>query len=238
MKPNITIEELIYNSYMDVNYSKLVDNSDNVFDADYYERNAKNALSLEIDELEDYLKPVIEKIRSEKPKYMIGKKTSIGEIHKLVRKEEKKKIIKNYNNGEFDKINVSDRTLRRLGLGKNKDKEEKVKSLIDLNLSVLGNQKLLKEKGINISRTKLSNIIKSIKDNNTNIINSHINSICPKCDNSDNSNSESEIFVPGFGFDSWFNIESEPEVVDNKEEEIVIDNNIEYNFSGFSLSNL
>ena len=252
IEPTISLEKLIYCAYMDVNFHKMVDNSDNVFNSDYYERNAISAFDMSIDEIKKNYSEVINTIQTNKPSIVISdnfkNKKNAGEIHKLVRKNVNDEIKKNWDNNKSVEenrnnlkslgIEVSERTLRRLGLGKKKNKEEKVKSLIDINLSVLGNQKLLKEKGINISRTKLSNIIKSIKDNNTNNINSHINTICPKCDSSDNTNIESEYTVPEFGFDFWFNRESEPEVVDNRDEEIVIDSNIEYNFSGFSLSNL
>lgn len=83
INPEIKIDDLVYCAWVDIN--TFCDNSDGVFDTEYLKRNATNAYSLTIEEIEQRYSDNINYLKSKAPKRGIIYKTglTVGERDKL-----------------------------------------------------------------------------------------------------------------------------------------------------------
>lgn len=90
MKPNVSVEELIYNLYIDV--YRFFDNSDDVLNADLIIAKAKRAFLIPIEDLKDKYSNVLDYYKNNKPEFVINqtiidKKKAVGEVRKQLKDE-------------------------------------------------------------------------------------------------------------------------------------------------------
>lgn len=174
MKPDITSEELQFNTIMDV--LKFFDNSDGVLDSEFIKKNITNCFKYSIEELTEYYSTEIEYLRKIFfPKKGFIYKTKLHHTREITwcildemfdRNLSIKENLEAINNFGFP---ISMRTLYDYvnsrgitNLGKIKDEEELI-SLLDFNLSGDENYRRLKEKGYKVDNRKIHNILNKYK---------------------------------------------------------------------------
>lgn len=183
LNPDVDINTIIFNAYEDIH--RFFDNSDNLLNVDYIVRNALNAFSLDIKDIETMYSDNIQYLKSKAPKSGIILKRNIGNLadRNTYLKEIRYILIDDYYNvnctvkenleyiNEF-LFNVSEKTLynyckeRNINTKVNKERNDlEIMSLYDSNLSLRKNVERFKEMGISISKSKLSNLIKEYNNN-------------------------------------------------------------------------
>ncbi len=180
IKPEVSIAELIYTAFVDVEFKNFVDNSDSVFNADFYKRNALKVYDLPISTIEKQLSGVIKTIKDANKGKLV--------VNPIYKKETsncpaKAKSIK----AELENSNIkiaiekglmtaeesgkSVRTLKRAGVNtkglykgkansKSEEKKALIKSLINPSLSVRENLSIVKGMGIKVSDKTIQKMLK------------------------------------------------------------------------------
>lgn len=183
LNPNVDINTIIFNAYEDIH--RFFDNSDNLLNVDYIVRNALNAFSLDIKDIENMYSDNIQYLKSKAPKSGVILKRNIGNLadRNTYLKKIRYILIDDYYNvnctvkenleyiNEY-LFNVSEKTLynyckdRNINTKVNKDRNDsEIISLYDFNLSIRKNVERFKDMGISISKSKLSNLIKEYNNN-------------------------------------------------------------------------
>lgn len=184
---DVDADTLAFNAYEDIH--RFFDNSDNILNIDYIQRNIERCFELSLDEINEMYSDNIEYLKSRKPKH--GKiykfySSDISFRNSSIKDINKQEIMGYYNvdmtikeNIEYLNnwgIKVSEKTLytylNEMGLSNkdviNKDKdnkEEYIKSLInETNCSVRKFRDTLNELNIKLSNNKLREYIKEYKE--------------------------------------------------------------------------
>lgn len=176
IKPEITIAELIYTAFVDVELQKFVDNSDNVFNSDFYKRNALKVYDLPVSVIEKQLSGVLKTIKDKAKGKLIVNPNLREEIKNCPAKAKSLKAeLENSNikvaieNGLMtaEQSGKSIRTLKRAGIStkglyskKSEEKKALIKSLINPSLSVRENLSIVKGFGIKASKDTITKIMK------------------------------------------------------------------------------
>ena len=186
--PYVTISDLIYCAVKDV--IDFFDNSDGVFDYEYFIRNARSAMTFDLDDLEeryDY------QIRNSRPKSGVIFKQGVSQstkqkVYKEIRWEQidsvfdkTKSINANLEILQQKGIKVSKSTLYRYCKSrkikpvkddkthrrKTDSDDAKIYQLVNINISINKNLKDIRDKGYSVSKPRLSTIYKNkIRNNN------------------------------------------------------------------------
>ena len=179
MVPGIDIDTLIFCAYEDVHL--FFDNSDGVFNSDYYKRNAMDAFSYTLEELEELYSCTLEWLRSKAPKSGIVLKSGVaygGSANVAIRDIKYEQLDLYYDRALGVKENliilqqivgfpISRRTLYRYchdrGIPLNVTDEE-VLTMLDLALSVRDNHAMLQDAGVRIGTKRINRLLKSARD--------------------------------------------------------------------------
>ena len=176
IKPEISISELIYTAFVDVELQKFVDNSDNVFNSDFYKRNALKVYDLPISVIEKQLSGVLKTIKDKAKGKLIVNPNLREEVKNCPAKAKSLKAeLENSNikvaieNGLMtaEESGKSIRTLKRAGVctkglysKKSEEKKALIKSLINPSLSVRENLSIVKGMGIKVSDKTIQKMLK------------------------------------------------------------------------------
>lgn len=170
MKPDITSEELQFNTIMDV--LKFFDNSDRVIDSDFIKRNITNCFSYSVEELIEQYSTEIEYLKKIfYPRRGIIYRTRshhTREITWCILDEmfnDNLSIKENFENINNDGFPISLRSLYdyvndRGIVIKGKIRDDELQNLIDPNLSGRENYKLLREKGYKVDIRRINELLK------------------------------------------------------------------------------
>ena len=174
MYPKIDIDTLIFCAYEDVHL--FFDNSDGVFNSDYYKRNAMDAFGYTLEELEELYSYTLELLRSKAPKSGIVLKSGVaygGGANAAIRDIKYEHLDLYYDRGLGVKENltilqqivgfpISRRTLYRYchdrGIHLNVTDDE-VLTMLDLSLSVRENHAALQNVGIRIGTKRVNRLL-------------------------------------------------------------------------------
>lgn len=180
IKPEITIAELIYTAFVDVELQKFVDNSDGVFNSDFYKRNALKVYDLPVSIIEKQLSGVLKTIKDKAKDKLIVNPNLREEVKNCPAKAKSLKAELENSNIKVaiekglmtaEESGKSIRTLKRAGVctkglykGKSNSKSEEkkalIKSLINPSLSVRENLSIVKSLGIKASKDTIIKIMK------------------------------------------------------------------------------
>lgn len=182
IKPEITIAELIYTAFVDVELQKFVDNNDSVFNSDFYKRNALKVYDLPISVIEKQLSGVIKTIKDKAKGKLVVNPNLREEVKNCPAKAKSLKAeLENSNikvaieNGLMtaEQSGKSIRTLKRAGVNtkglykgkansKSEEKKALIKSLINPSLSVRENLSKIKAQGIKVSDKTIQKMLKEL----------------------------------------------------------------------------
>lgn len=182
IKPEVTIAELIYTAFVDVELQKFVDNSDNVFNADFYKRNALKVYDLSTSVIEKQLSGVIKTIKDKAKGKLIVNPNLREEVKNCPAKAKSLKAELENSNIKVaiekglmtaEESGKSVRTLKRAGINtkglykgkansKSEEKKALIKSLINPSLSVRENLSIVKGMGIKVSDKTIQKIMKEL----------------------------------------------------------------------------
>ena len=180
IKPEISIAELIYTAFVDVELQKFVDNSDNVFNSDYYKRNTLKVYDLPISVIEKQLSGVIKTIKDKAKGKLVVNPSLKEEVKNCPAKAKSLKAELENSNIKIaiekglmtaEESGKSVRTLKRAGINtkglykgktnsKSEEKKALIKSLINPSLSVRENLSIVKGMGIKVSKDTITKIMK------------------------------------------------------------------------------
>lgn len=180
IKPEISIAELIYTAFVDVELQKFVDNSDSVFNSDFYKRNALKVYDLPTSIIEKQLSGVLKTIKDKAKDKLIVNPNLREEVKNCPAKAKSLKAELENSNIKVaiekglmtaEESGKSIRTLKRAGVctkglykGKSNSKSEEkkalIKSLINPSLSVRENLSIVKSLGIKASKDTIIKIMK------------------------------------------------------------------------------
>lgn len=180
MNPNVSADTLLFNAYVD--REKFFDNSDDVLSIDCLVKNVERAMSLSIEDIEETYSNNISYLKSKAPKDKIIYKNDMfvskAELNNLRKQAHYYLIWEAYDNNKTIKENletlnnilpfkVSEPTLKRFSKEANKksEKDEEIIKLINPSLSSRENEKILREKGYKISKSKINRLIKKYSIN-------------------------------------------------------------------------
>ena len=176
IKPEITIAELIYTAFVDVELQKFVDNSDKVFNSDFYKRNALKVYDLPTSIIEKQLSGVLKTINDKAKGKLIVNPNLREEVKNCPAKAKSLKAELENSNIKtaiekglmtVEQSGKSIRTLKRAGVNtkglyskKSEEKKALIKSLINPSLSVRENLSIVKGFGIKASKDTITKIMK------------------------------------------------------------------------------
>lgn len=182
IKPKITIAELIYTAFVDVELQKFVDNNDSVFSSDFYKRNALKVYDLPISVIEKQLSGVIKTIKNKANGKLVVNPSFKEEVKNCPAKAKSLKAELENSNIKIaiekglmtvEESGKSVRTLKRAGVNtkglykgkansKSEEKKALIKSLINPSLSVRENLSMVKGMGIKASKDTITKIMKEL----------------------------------------------------------------------------
>ena len=182
IKPEITIAELIYTAFVDVELQKFVDNSDNVFNSDFYKRNALKVYDLPVSIIEKQLSGVLKTIKDKAKGKLIVNPNLREEVKNCPAKAKSLKAELENSNIKVaiekglmtaEESGKSIRTLKRAGVctkglykgktnSKSEEKKALIKSLINPSLSVRENLSKIKAKGIKVGDKTIQKMLKEL----------------------------------------------------------------------------
>lgn len=178
IKPEITISELIYTAFVDVEIRGFVDNSDNVFDSDFYKRNALKVYDMPASVIEKQLSGVIKTIKDKAKGKLVVNPSLREEVKNCPAKAKSLKAELENSNIKIaiekglmtvEESGKSVRTLKRAGVNtkglyskKSEEKKVLIKSLINPSLSVRENLSIVKGMGIKVSKDTITKIMKEL----------------------------------------------------------------------------
>lgn len=176
IKPEVTIAELIYTAFVDIELQNFVDNSDNVFNSDFYKRNALKVYDLPISVIEKQLSGVIKTIKDKSKGKLVVNPNLKEEVKNCPAKAKSLKAELENSNIKIaiekglmtaEESGKSVRTLKRAGVNtkglyskKSEEKKALIKSLINPSLSVRENLSIVKGFGIKASKDTITKIMK------------------------------------------------------------------------------
>lgn len=180
MFPEINIDTLIFCAYEDVHL--FFDNSDGVFNSEYYKRNAMDAFSYTLEELEELYSCTLEWLRSKAPKSRIVLKSGVaygGGANAVIRDIKYEQLNLYYDESLSVMENlvmlqqkvgfpISERTLYRychdrgIALGTLSDNE--ILANLDVSMSIRDNLKLLADLGMKVSKDGISRLLKLARE--------------------------------------------------------------------------
>lgn len=182
IKPEVSIAELIYTAFVDVEIRGFVDNSDNVFDSDYYKRNALKVYDMPASVIEKQLSGVIKTIKDKSKGKLVVNPNLREEVKNCPAKAKSLKAELENSNIKIaiekglmtvEESGKSVRTLKRAGIctkglykgkanSKSEEKKALIKSLINPSLSVRENLSIVKGMGIKASKDTITKIMKEL----------------------------------------------------------------------------
>lgn len=182
IKPEVSIAELIYTAFVDVEIRGFVDNSDNVFDSDYYKRNALKVYDMPASVIEKQLSGVIKTIKDKSKGKLVVNPNLREEVKNCPAKAKSLKAELENSNIKIaiekglmtaEESGKSVRTLKRAGIctkglykgkanSKSEEKKALIKSLINPSLSVRENLSKIKAQGIKVGNKTIINIMKEL----------------------------------------------------------------------------
>lgn len=182
IKPEVSIAELIYTAFVDVEIRGFVDNSDNVFDSDYYKRNALKVYDMPTSVIEKQLSGVIKTIKDKAKGKLVVNPNLREEVKNCPAKAKSLKAELENSNIKIaiekglmtvEESGKSVRTLKRAGIctkglykgkanSKSEEKKALIKSLINPSLSVRENLSKIKAQGIKVGNKTIINMMKEL----------------------------------------------------------------------------
>ena len=182
MFPVIDIDTLIFCAYEDVHL--FFDNSDGVFNSDYYKRNAMDAFGYTLEELEELYSGTLDWLRSKAPKSGIVLKSGVaygGGANATIRDIKYEQLDLYYDRSLSVMENlamlqlaigfpISRRTLYRYCHDRDilvNVTDEEVLAMLDLSLSVRENNVALQDAGIRIGSKRVNRLLKLARDQQT-----------------------------------------------------------------------
>lgn len=182
IKPEVSIAELIYTAFVDVEIRGFVDNSDNVFDSDYYKRNALKVYDMPTSVIEKQLSGVIKTIKDKAKGKLVVNPSLREEVKNCPAKAKSLKAELENSNIKIaiekglmtvEESGKSVRTLKRAGIctkglykgkanSKSEEKKALIKSLINPSLSVRENLFKIKAQGIKVGNKTIINMMKEL----------------------------------------------------------------------------
>lgn len=182
IKPEISIAELIYTAFVDVELQKFVYNGDSVFNSDFYKRNALKVYDLPISVIEKQLSGVLKTIKDKAKGKLIVNPNLREEVKNCPAKAKSLKAELENSNIKVaiekglmtaEESGKSVRTLKRAGVctkglykgkanSKSEEKKALIKSLINPSLSVRENLSKIKAQGIKVGDKTIQKILKEL----------------------------------------------------------------------------
>lgn len=182
IKPEVSIAELIYTAFVDVEIRGFVDNSDNIFDSDYYKRNALKVYDMPTSVIEKQLSGVIKTIKDKAKGKLVVNPSLREEVKNCPAKAKSLKAELENSNIKIaikkglmtvEESGKSVRTLKRAGIctkglykgkanSKSEEKKALIKSLINPSLSVRENLSKIKAQGIKVSDKTIQKMLKEL----------------------------------------------------------------------------
>jgi hypothetical protein len=180
MFPAIDIDNLIFCAYEDVH--RYFDNSDGVFNSDYYKRNALDAFAYTLHELEENCSKSLEILRAKRPKSGIILKSGVayGGTANAVIRDIKYDLLDQYYNRDLSvtenltvlksvlNFPISERTLYRYcherGITLGRLSDDDIMANLDVSLSVRDNRKLLTGMGIKVGKDRISQLLNTLRE--------------------------------------------------------------------------
>ena len=180
MFPAIDIDNLIFCAYEDVH--RYFDNSDGVFNSDYYKRNALDAFAYTLHELEENCSKSLEILRAKRPKSGIILKSGVayGGTANAVIRDIKYDLLDQYYNRDLSVMEnlavlqsmlnfpISERTLYRYcherGITLGRLSDDDIMANLDVYLSVRKNKELLAGMGINVGERRIIRLLNTLRE--------------------------------------------------------------------------
>ncbi len=186
MCPTIDIDNLIFCAYEDVH--RYFDNSDGVFNSDYYKRNAMDAFAYTLDELEEHCSKSLEILRAKRPKSGIVLKSGVayGGFANAAIRDIKYDFLDQYYNRDLSVMEnlvllqnmlnfpISERTLYRYcherGITLGRLSDDDIMANLDVSLSIRKNKELLAGMGINVGERRIIRLLNTLREQQPRII--------------------------------------------------------------------
>ena len=180
MFPEIDIDTLIFCAYEDVHL--FFDNSDGVFNSDYYKRNAMDAFGYTLEELEELYSCTLEWLRSKAPKSRIVLKSGVaygGGANAAIRDIKYEQLDLYYDRSLSVMENlamlqqavgfpISERTLYRYcherGIALGTLSDDDILANLDVSMSIRENLKLLADLGMKVGKDRISRLLKLARE--------------------------------------------------------------------------
>ena len=265
MNPEISLDTLMFCAYEDIH--RFFDNSDNVLNPDYILRNATNCYKMGLTEIESKYSDNIAYLRqtsNPKDHIILKSGSAAGGQANLVKSEIKFSLIdgiydtalsvkENQAKIEAELFPICERTLyyycksRKIDTTLSRLSDDDIKDLLDETLSIRKNVCNLKDKGIKISKDRVSRLLNELKEvckEKDTITDSTSNpdEICKDKDTLKDENQELNLELPEFSpisfelpkFESFW----DTDITKSDEQPLInaadSDNNINYSSFGFS----
>ena len=183
MFPVIDIDTLIFCAYEDVHL--FFDNSDGVFNSDYYKRNAMDAFGYTLEELEELYSGTLDWLRSKAPKSGIVLKSGVaygGGANATIRDIKYEQLDLYYDRSLSVMENlamlqqavgfpISERTLYRYchdrGIALGTLSDDDILANLDVSISIRENLKLLADLGMKVGKDRISRLLKLARSQQT-----------------------------------------------------------------------
>ena len=180
MFPEIDIDTLIFCAYEDVHL--FFDNSDGVFNSDYYKRNAMDAFGYTLEELEELYSGTLDWLRSKAPKSGIVLKSGVaygGGANATIRDIKYEHLDLYYDRSLSVMENlamlqqavgfpISERTLYRYchdrGIALGTLSDDDILANLDVSMSIRENKKLLADLGMKVGKDRISRLLKLARE--------------------------------------------------------------------------
>ena len=180
MVPGIDIDTLIFCAYEDVHL--FFDNSDGVFNSDYYKRNAMDAFGYTLEELEELYSGTLDWLRSKAPKSGIVLKSGVaygGGANATIRDIKYEHLDLYYDRSLSVMENlamlqqtvgfpISERTLYRYchdrGIALGTLSDDDILANLDVSMSIRKNLKLFADLGMKVGKDRISRLLKLARD--------------------------------------------------------------------------
>ncbi len=191
IKPSVDADTLLFNAYEDVHRFFEIDKDLTI---DCLVRNVENAMNLSIEDIIYKYSNDINYLKSRKPKSGIiiksGVSRNIADRNKVL-KNIRWNLIEDYYDSTLtvkqnlilikeNLFEISERTLYNFinekGIKSDSSKvtDDELMNILDINLSIRENMRILKDNGIKVGNKRVSKILNVLKNSNNNIVNNTI----------------------------------------------------------------